>query len=310
MLNERKTDKCVAHSFAIGKTSRPGRATAGVRCITVLNFSVAERGGHRVVLRCRTVPRVRLQRPRVWRIVCAMRADDIAQPRFLPEAAGPRTLRRLAVRARVTAFILGTAASAAFAATALPAIDPEASGKSVAARVCVNCHGADGNAPPGEVPNLAGQREEFLRRQLTAFKSHSRRDQAATETMWSVSHNLNNRQIDELAAHFAAQQPRRQPIEGEPDEISAGQRIFSGGAVEKNVPACSGCHGADGLGKGDAPRLAGQHVGYLAKQLGVFQTSNDRPGAPLMRSVAHELTPENIRNVAAYLQALPSIRTH
>jgi len=216
-------------------------------------------------------------------------------------------MRAMLIRACV---VVACAMPAAHAAVTAPAIDPEASGKSVADHVCSTCHGANGNAPPGDVPNLAGQQRDFLRRQLVAFKSHSRSDKAATETMWSVSHNLNNRQIDELAEHFAAQQPRAQPVEGTPDEISAGQQIFSGGAVEKNVPACSGCHGADGNGKGEAPRLAGQHTGYLAKQLGVFQTSNDRPGAPLMRSVAHELTPENIRSVAAYLQALPGIRTH
>jgi cytochrome c553 len=38
----------------------------------------------------------------------------------------------------------------------------------------------------------------------------------------------------------------------------------------------------------------------------VFQGTRGRPGGSVMKSVSHELTPADMTNVAAYLQALPS----
>ena len=49
---------------------------------------------------------------------------------------------------------------------------------------------------------------------------------------------------------------------------------------------------------------------YLVKQLTVLQNTNQRPNDPVMKSVTHNLTPENITNVAAYFQALPHESTH
>lgn len=192
---------------------------------------------------------------------------------------------------------------------ALPAtpIDPNATAPNLAEHVCSECHGPDGAAPAGDVPNLAGQRAEFLRKQLHAFKSHSRSDEAASAHMWPIAHDLGERQIDDLAGYFAAQPAHPQPTEATSAQIAAGHAIFARGAAAQGVPSCAGCHGRDAAGTTDAPRLAGQHTTYLARQLAVFQRSNGRPGARAMRSVSHELTPEAIENVAAYLQALPNI---
>jgi cytochrome c553 len=185
--------------------------------------------------------------------------------------------------------------------------DSGATARTLAETVCAKCHGVTGMAALSNVPNLAGQQREYLIKQLREFKSHSRRDRPGVENMWSISHDLTVGQIAELAGYFAGQKPLPQPVEGTPEAISAGQAIFSGGAVQSGVPPCSSCHGADGRGKSAVPRLAGQHATYLIKQLMVFQRSNERPGGGLMKSVSHGLTPENIASVAAYLQALPSI---
>jgi cytochrome c553 len=73
------------------------------------------------------------------------------------------------------------------------------------------------------------------------------------------------------------------------------------------VPACSTCHGAEGKGNETFPRLAGQHADYLMKQLLVFQRTDERPEGSIMKTVAHDLTAQNIQDVAAYLQAMPSL---
>lgn len=183
--------------------------------------------------------------------------------------------------------------------------NPDVSGQTLAEQVCSNCHGVTGSATSPNFPNLAGQQEEYLSNQLHELKGHSRRDPAGFEYMWGISRTLTDKQIQELATYFAAQQLRPQPIESGAAEIEGGKPIFTGGVPAKGIPACGSCHGPEGMGNGKFPRIAGQHADYLVKQLTVFQRTDERPEGSIMKTVAHELTRENITNVAAYLQALP-----
>ena len=184
--------------------------------------------------------------------------------------------------------------------------NPDVSGETLALQVCSNCHGATGNSTSPNFPNLAGQQETYVVAQLSAFKAHSREDPAGSEYMWGLSHRLTDQQIQQLAVHFAAQTPQREPIEGKTDRIEAGKNIFIAGIPDKGVPPCASCHGPEGLGNAAFPRIAGQHVDYLVKQLKVFQRTDERPEGVVMKTVAHNLTRNNIVNVADFLQALPN----
>jgi cytochrome c553 len=184
--------------------------------------------------------------------------------------------------------------------------NPEVSGDTLAMQVCSNCHGRTGNAISPNFPNLSGQPEAYVAGQLHEFKKHSRQDPAGYEYMWGLSHNLSDKQIDELARHFSGLMPERQPVEGQPAQIAAGETIFNNGVPAKGIPACNTCHGPKGEGNATFPRIAGQHRDYLIKQLTVFQRTNQRPEGIIMKTVAHELTKDNIDNVAAYLQARPN----
>jgi cytochrome c553 len=183
--------------------------------------------------------------------------------------------------------------------------NPDVSGQVLAEQVCSNCHGVTGTATSPNFPNLAGQPEVYLSNQLHELKGHSRSDPAGYEYMWGISRSLTDKQIQEIAAYFAAQKLRPQPIEGSAAQIDGGSAIFAGGLPEKGIPPCGSCHGPQGMGNEKFPRLAGQHADYLVKQLTVFQRTDERPEGSIMKTVAHNLTQENITNVAAYLQALP-----
>jgi cytochrome c553 len=124
--------------------------------------------------------------------------------------------------------------------------------------------------------------------------------------MWGISFRLTDDQIKGLAAYYAQQAPARQPVEGDPAKFAAGKALFEIGLPAQNVPACSGCHGSEGQGNATFPRLAGQHADYIAKQLAVFQRTDQRPQGDMMKIVAHGLTQNDIENVAAYAQALPN----
>jgi cytochrome c553 len=184
--------------------------------------------------------------------------------------------------------------------------NPNVSGDTLAMQVCSNCHGRTGNSISPNFPNLAAQQEAYIVAQLNVFRNHTRIDPAGFEYMWGLAHNLTDKQIQELAAHFAKQPLERAPVEGKPERIAAGKAIFTSGLPDQSVPACSSCHGPEGMGNATFPRIAGQHVDYIKKQLNVFQRTNQRPEGVLMKTVAHQLTKENIANVAAYLQAKPN----
>lgn len=177
------------------------------------------------------------------------------------------------------------------------------SGATLAAQVCSNCHGVDGNATSPNFPRLAGQPAAYVTLQLKSFRAHDRRDPAGFEYMWGLSRTLTDAQIDGLAAYYAAQAPIRNPA-GSGSRSAEGEAIFTAGLPDQDVPACATCHGARAEGRDAFPRLAGQHADYVAKQLLVFQQTDERPEGAVMKGVAHTLRPGQIAAIADYVQGL------
>jgi cytochrome c553 len=68
------------------------------------------------------------------------------------------------------------------------------------AHMCEVCHGLDGQGKVVEAPNLAGQNEQYMVKQLTAFKSGERQN----EMMSVVAATLSQKNIEDLAAYYAA----------------------------------------------------------------------------------------------------------
>jgi cytochrome c553 len=85
--------------------------------------------------------------------------------------------------------------------------------------------------------------------------------------------------------------------------VARGKTLYLEGNVDQGVPACAACHGPDGHGVADFPRLAGQHAQYLLKQLDSFQTN--MRNVAVMHGVAAGLQDGEIRAVTAYLESLP-----
>lgn len=68
------------------------------------------------------------------------------------------------------------------------------------ALVCAGCHGINGIGLSSEFPNLAGQKKDYLIKQLNAFKSGVRVD----PTMKAMVEALNDVDIKNLAAYFSS----------------------------------------------------------------------------------------------------------
>ena len=70
---------------------------------------------------------------------------------------------------------------------------------------CVDCHGAEGNAPiDASYPKLGGQYADYIAHSLQAYRSGNRGGSPTTDLMGSQAKELNNQQIADLGAYFAS----------------------------------------------------------------------------------------------------------
>jgi cytochrome c553 len=167
---------------------------------------------------------------------------------------------------------------------------------------CIACHGPNGNSANPEWPNLAGQHEPYVRKQLEAFKSGARKNPLMTPMAMSLSDD----DMDDLAAYFAVQKPAG-TLEADAGKLAVGQRVYRSGDPKTGAPACAACHGPTGDGNPPAgyPALRGQYATYVAAQLRAYR-ANTRQTDPnqMMRNVASAMSDEQIDAVAAYVQGL------
>lgn len=70
-------------------------------------------------------------------------------------------------------------------------------------RECAGCHGADGISISPAIPNLAGQKEEYLKQTLTAYRDGNRKGGSAM-MMTPMAVGLTDAEIAALAEHFSA----------------------------------------------------------------------------------------------------------
>src|SRR5271167_4908259 len=79
--------------------------------------------------------------------------------------------------------------------------------ENLAVRNCTWCHGgsAQGYTP---APRLAGQRYQYLERQLTDFHSHARDNPFSKQYMWGAAANLSEQSVRDLATYFSTLPPQ------------------------------------------------------------------------------------------------------
>lgn len=94
--------------------------------------------------------------------------------------------------------ILAAVAAITLAASANVFAGDAAAGKAKAA-TCFACHGANGISAMPIYPNLAGQKEAYLVKQMKAFKEGSRKD----PTMNAMAAPLSDADMENIAAFFA-----------------------------------------------------------------------------------------------------------
>jgi cytochrome c553 len=213
-------------------------------------------------------------------------------------------------------FSITVAAVLVFGFVGIAAADETLKGNAEAgatkAAVCGACHGPTGNSVNPEWPNIAGQNEVYLREQLAMIKAKKRNN----PVMQPIVEPMSDQDFADVAAYFSKQTPAG--LESDPSYWKAGEALYKSGDAARGIPACMACHGPGGQGNAGSgyPALRAQHAVYTVKQLQDYLTKNryrdpanaqtvyTTRNSAMMTTIAPRLTPEDIRNLASYLQGL------
>jgi cytochrome c553 len=167
------------------------------------------------------------------------------------------------------------------AAAKTPSKGNAAAGKTASA-ACAGCHGEQGVSTNPANPSLAGQDSQYFAAAMAAYKNGTRSE----ETMKLAAAALNDAAIADLAAYYAAQQPR-QP------------KVVKPLTLAEWVQRCDRCHGINGNSTDPrAPAIAAQRVEYLQKALKAYQ-GNQRKNS-VMAAMSASLTDADIASLAAF----------
>lgn len=170
---------------------------------------------------------------------------------------------------------------------------------------CNTCHAAE-NQLASKAPALAGQQQQYLKKQLQQFQSAERgavAEDSMGQVMAAMAKPLSASDIEELSAYFSAL-PAQQPAVTSSDAtlLDKGRRLFIG--------SCGACHGNKAQGNLElkAPALHLLNQNYLVLQLQHFRTgvrgssATDKPGRQ-MAMMSRTLTAADTEAVAAYIGA-------
>lgn len=180
-----------------------------------------------------------------------------------------------------------------------------ARGQQLAGQVCAACHAADGNSTAPTNPKLAAQHADYLYKQLANFKPKAAdaQPERPNPIMTPIASQLSEQDMRDLAAYYATQ-PLKPAFAKNKATVELGQRIYRAGIPDKNVPACAGCHSANGAGiPAQYPRLQGQWPEYHEAQLVAFR-QGARRNSVQMTAIASRMSDLEIKAVSDYMAGL------
>lgn len=184
-------------------------------------------------------------------------------------------------------------------ATPAVAAQPGASVMEIIESRCALCHGREGESASAVYPRLAAQHPDYLMKQLKDFRDGRRKG----ETMTDMAKGLADEDIAQLAAWFSSRPAAARRV-GDPDLAAVGKYIFERGNPFSGVASCTSCHGVNGHGTHQLPRLAGQHPAYLETQLKEFGRRERTNDNSIMHSIASKLTELEMRAVSVFIGGL------
>ena len=163
---------------------------------------------------------------------------------------------------------------------------------------CRGCHRANGaGRPDGAYPRLAGQHATALIKQMLDIQAGVRDNPKMFRSIHDREFGAPQEMAD-LAAYLEALPAPADNGQGPGRALERGRELY-----ERD---CKGCHGASGEGDKAKfyPAVAGQHHGYMVRQISRTETGKRRNANPDMVAAVREYAAEDIEAVADYMSRL------
>lgn len=151
------------------------------------------------------------------------------------------------------------------------------------AQSCMACHGTKGASTQQAIPTIGGQNDIYISLSMKAYRDGVR----PSTVMERIAKAYSTKEIEALAAYFAAQPFSRPAQQTDPEKVALGQAIHGS--------KCKKCHlhnGRDAIDT-DSPLLAGQKLEYLRRNMAEI-VSGKRSLEIKMNAALTELTREEI----------------
>ena len=161
---------------------------------------------------------------------------------------------------------------------------------------CAACHGAQGVSAQALTPSLAGQPSFYAITQLFLFRD-GRRDSGP---MTAIAKTMSDDDLRGFADVIGKLPPAAPAATSAPDA----QRMARGADLAQRLH-CLGCHGSQGEGARQVPRVAGQREDYLLLALRGFRAGTRVGYQPAMTEAMAGITPDQIIDLAHFLAHLP-----
>jgi sulfide dehydrogenase cytochrome subunit len=158
-----------------------------------------------------------------------------------------------------------------------------------AAKVCEECHGANGVATAAGIPYLNGQIPEIVVDSMKKFREGKR----PSSTPLHADPGMSDQEIEALAKYYGAQGKAERPVQpADPAKVAAAGSLYS--------RRCAKCHIDDGRESDhDAPLMAGQSLEYLQAQTEAF-VKGKRKFPYLMDDAYQGLSAEDLEKLSHY----------
>ena len=171
--------------------------------------------------------------------------------------------------------------------------------KELVSAACSKCHGVTGVSISPLFPILAAQLPGYIEAELKLFRIRGRSDPRARAFMWGISRGLTDEQIKGVAQYFSSQPPVKGNGSSNLALADKGKVMYENGAPERDIEACTVCHGHSGEGINAQPRLAGQHRDYVATEM--WQYRSGLRENKVMQHVTDKMTDDEIAAVVDYV---------
>jgi cytochrome c553 len=191
----------------------------------------------------------------------------------------------------------------AYSATLIVPPDPSTLGtKELVNKACSKCHGQYGVSISPLFPILAAQLPGYIEAELKLFRVRGRSDPRGRAFMWGIARGLTDEQIKGVAQYFSGQPAVKGDGTSNPALAAKGKVMYENGAPDRDIEACTVCHGHSGEGVNTQPRLAGQHRDYVSTEM--FQYRGGLRENKVMQHVTEKMTDDEIAAVVDYVSTL------